>query len=71
MVLYTDGITEAKNRQGQEFGYERLRNVVLEYKNGSANEIQRAIIERLFEFIGNDAINDDYTTVIIRFKENL
>ncbi len=71
MVLYTDGITEAKNRHGEEFGYDRLRNVVRENKNRAANDIQRAIIERLFEFIGNDAINDDYTTVIIRFKEQL
>lgn len=69
MVLYTDGITEAKNRHGEEFGYERLRNVVREYRHQSVDGIQQAIIERLYEFIGNDAINDDYTTVIIRFKE--
>lgn len=67
MVLYTDGITEAKNRQADEFGYERLRNALKENKDRPASEIQRAIIERLFEFTGNDAIDDDYTTVIIKF----
>lgn len=68
MVLYTDGITEAKNRKGEEFGYDRLLKAVGESADGSAEDIQRKIIERLFDFIGDDSINDDYTTVIVRFK---
>ncbi len=67
MVLYTDGITEAKNRRGEEFGYERLRTVLKESKNLSVQEIQQEIIQRLYQFIGTDAINDDYTMVIVRF----
>ena len=32
MVLYTDGVTEAKDGKGEEFGYERLANLVNEAK---------------------------------------
>ena len=30
MVLYTDGVTEAKDGKGEEFGYDRLANLVNE-----------------------------------------
>ena len=33
MVLYTDGITEAKNDRGDEFGYERLSETIIEVKD--------------------------------------
>jgi phosphoserine phosphatase RsbU/P len=67
MVLYTDGIVEAMNRKGEEFGYERLRNVLKENREASASVIQKTIIKKLYEFIGTDVINDDYTMVIVRF----
>src|SRR5690606_24595725 len=40
MVLYTDGITEAKNSKGEEFGYDRLAAILAESKHLSAREIQ-------------------------------
>jgi sigma-B regulation protein RsbU (phosphoserine phosphatase) len=68
MVLYTDGITEAKNAKGEEFGYERLASVLLEVKDETAKKIQEHLINRLYEFTGTSNINDDYTTVIVKFK---
>ena len=68
IVLYTDGITEAKNRRGDEFGYERLEESVSKYKNCTAEEIQKSIIDNLYEFTGSSVIDDDYTTVVIKFK---
>ena len=68
MVLYTDGITEAKDPRGDEFGYERLAAVLKDAKDLSPAEIQNRIIERLYEFTGSDSINDDYTTMIVKFK---
>ncbi len=67
MVLYTDGITEAKNPRGEEFGYDRLLNVIAEVKAAPAREIQEHLINRLYEFTGTENINDDYTTMIVRF----
>lgn len=68
MVLYTDGITEAKDNKGEEFGYDRLVQVVEEAKSQSPKEIQDHLINRLYEFSGTDNINDDYTTMIVKFS---
>ncbi|MDL5047644.1 SpoIIE family protein phosphatase [Oscillatoria amoena NRMC-F 0135] len=68
MVLYTDGITEAKNAKGDEYGYDRLMETVLEVKDRTAREIQEYLINRLYEFTGTENINDDYTTLIVKFR---
>jgi serine phosphatase RsbU (regulator of sigma subunit) len=67
MVLYTDGVTEAKDARGEEFGYDRLAQVVLEVKMLEPKEIQEHLIKRLYEFSGTTNINDDYTTMIVKF----
>jgi serine phosphatase RsbU (regulator of sigma subunit) len=67
LVLYTDGITEAKNNRGDEFGMDRLANAVQEAKDLSPEEIQRFVIERLYEFSGSD-LDDDYTMMIVKFR---
>ncbi len=68
MVLYTDGITEAKDQKGEEFGYERLTQVLMEVRTESPKDIQAHLINRLYEFSGTKNINDDYTTMIIKFR---
>jgi serine phosphatase RsbU (regulator of sigma subunit) len=68
MVLYTDGITEAKSVKGEEFGYERLQEVLMEVKTLSPIQIQDHLINKLYEFSGTKNINDDYTTMIIKFS---
>ncbi|QSE98382.1 PP2C family protein-serine/threonine phosphatase [Fulvivirga lutea] len=70
IILYTDGITEAKNMKGHEFGYERLQEAVTKTVNCTAEEIQKAIIDDLYEFTGTPVIDDDYTTVVIKFRES-
>jgi phosphoserine phosphatase RsbU/P len=68
MVLYTDGITEAKNSKGDEFGYDRLAEAIMEVRFQSPKEIQEHLINRLYEFTGTENINDDYTTMIVKFR---
>ena len=68
MILYTDGITEAKDGKGDEFGYERLSAVVNEASNLSPLQIQNHLINKLYEFSGTSNIDDDYTTMIVKFK---
>ena len=67
MVLYTDGITEAKNAKSEEFGYDRLAEVLKEVKTQNPKQIQEHLIKRLYEFSGSTNINDDYTTMIVKF----
>ncbi|MBS1487839.1 MAG: SpoIIE family protein phosphatase [Bacteroidetes bacterium] len=68
MVLYTDGITEAQNGKGDEFGYEHLASALNEVSTASAKEIGDHIIKRLYEFTGTQNINDDYTSMTVKFK---
>jgi serine phosphatase RsbU (regulator of sigma subunit) len=68
MVLYTDGITEAKSLKGEEFGYDRLLEVLMQVKTLAPIQIQDHLINKLYEFSGTKNINDDYTTMIIKFS---
>lgn len=68
MVLYTDGITEAKNTQGEEFGFERMQNCIEANAHRKPEEIQKALFDELFAFCGNNPLGDDYTTLVIKFK---
>jgi len=68
MVLYTDGVTEAKDGKGEEFGYERLVTIVNEANGMTPSEIQNQLINKLYEFSGTSNIDDDYTTMIVKFK---
>jgi serine phosphatase RsbU (regulator of sigma subunit) len=67
MVLYTDGVTESKNPKGEQFGYDRLAEVLLEVKDQAPRQIQEHLNNRLYEFTGTTNINDDYTTMIVKF----
>lgn len=69
MFLYTDGITEAKDGRGDEFGYDRLANALREVTDRSASQIEKHIIDRLYEFSGTRDINDDYTSMTIKFNQ--
>lgn len=68
MVLYTDGITEAKDPRGEEFGYDRLKMAVQEACGQPAKKIQDHLIAKLYEFTGTSNIDDDYTTMIVKFR---
>ncbi|HYI76783.1 MAG TPA: GAF domain-containing SpoIIE family protein phosphatase, partial [Chryseolinea sp.] len=68
MVLYTDGVTEPKDGKGEEFGYDRLLSIINEADGMSPSEIQNHLINKLYEFSGTSNIDDDYTTMIVKFK---
>jgi serine phosphatase RsbU (regulator of sigma subunit) len=68
LLLYTDGITEASNFKAEEFGYDRLSNIINENAALDVADLQKKIISDLYEFCGQSELDDDYTTVIVKFK---
>ena len=68
LVLYTDGITEAKNKNNDEYGYERLLEMVEKNAELSPEKIKEKIIEDLYKFCNNNPLQDDYSLVVIKFK---
>jgi sigma-B regulation protein RsbU (phosphoserine phosphatase) len=66
LLLYTDGVTDANDRDGQPFGRERLRQVVLAHCNNSASDLLSAVEAALADFGDASAPIDDITMVAIR-----
>jgi sigma-B regulation protein RsbU (phosphoserine phosphatase) len=66
LVAYTDGITDALRNDGTEFGLIGLHSTVLHHRQRSAAEIERAIIQALYNFIGDEAQFDDVTLIVIK-----
>ena len=67
IVLYTDGITEATNQDNEEFGFDRLQEVILSNAHESSTVLQKKLIEELYAFCNHEPLNDDYTALIIKF----
>lgn len=68
LILYTDGITEAQNNSKEEFGYDRLLNIVEENSSKSGEEIKEVIIDELYQFCNNESLEDDYSLVVVKFN---
>jgi len=68
MMLYTDGVTEAKNQSGEEYDYDRLQQFLNNNVNESPEKLKELLIEDLHQFCGLEVLDDDYTAVIVKFK---
>jgi len=66
LLLYTDGITEAANPQGDEFGLDRLQNVVEKYTQEPLVAIAVAIETAVEVFADGTPFGDDRTMVLLR-----
>ena len=71
MVWYTDGLTEANDRDAQEFGTERLLESVRMHSGGSAREICDQIWRDVAGFTQRDSLDDDLTLMVIKMKNVL
>src|SRR6266853_4051087 len=65
LVFYTDGVTEAENRLGEEFGLERLSTVVRDGSSLSAEGLTVNIFNSAANFCGDD-FNDDVTILVVK-----
>jgi phosphoserine phosphatase RsbU/P len=68
IVLYTDGIIEAKNEDQEDYGYEKLKDVIENNNSKSAEGIKDEIVKSLYSHCGEIPLNDDYTLLIVKFK---
>lgn len=66
VVFYTDGVTEAMNEQYDQYGEERLRDLIHANSSASPSEILRSLRDSLAGFVGNRAQSDDITIVIAK-----
>jgi sigma-B regulation protein RsbU (phosphoserine phosphatase) len=65
LLLYTDGMTEAVDPKGREFGVERLKKAFLALKEKPADDIVRALTDKVGEYVRR-APEDDRTVVVVK-----
>jgi sigma-B regulation protein RsbU (phosphoserine phosphatase) len=65
LVIYTDGITEAKNGNGDFYNEERLLSVIQEYSSDTAYDLQLKILKNVKEYAGNTPQADDIALMIL------
>jgi sigma-B regulation protein RsbU (phosphoserine phosphatase) len=65
LLLYSDGVTEAANSAGNDFGEDRLARIVRETRPQTAHDLVREIVNAVSVFSGT-SLADDVTVVAIR-----
>jgi sigma-B regulation protein RsbU (phosphoserine phosphatase) len=68
LAIASDGIEEAFDQKGQEFGLDRFRAILIENRHLAAEEIHRTIVQEVDKFRGQAEQSDDITLVIIKKK---
>jgi serine phosphatase RsbU (regulator of sigma subunit) len=58
LLLFTDGVTEARSAAGEEFGDQRLEHCVRSYLGRNAGELRTLILNEVTQFCG-DNFDDD------------
>ena len=69
LVAYTDGLTEAFDKQGQQFGEQRLQETLNDHKKKSARKVLDTIEHRLHAFIGGASQSDDITLLVMKCEK--
>lgn len=68
LVLYTDGISEAMNSRREEFGEERLYELIADNHVADTQDMQQKIMQSVNEFVQDAKQHDDITMVIAQIK---
>lgn len=69
IVLFTDGVTEAMSPEEEEYGEERLLEVLSSVREGTARDILDAIHRDVIDFTGSaTALSDDLTMVVMKLS---
>jgi sigma-B regulation protein RsbU (phosphoserine phosphatase) len=66
LLLYTDGVTEARAADGQMFGEARLQAALAANPAASAGEVLRTIVGAIKTFVGEAPPADDLTLVVVK-----
>lgn len=68
LVMMTDGVWEARNPQGLQFGKDRLKNIIQSRSDARAEEIIQAVVDELEDFTGAPDQGDDVTLLVVKVE---
>lgn len=66
LVLYTDGVTEAINKEVKQYGAKRLRSIIKDSRQLPAQNIMECILEDISSFSSGQAQYDDITMIVVK-----
>jgi phosphoserine phosphatase RsbU/P len=66
LLLYTDGVTENFNELGEEFGMDRLLELVSNHRHLHARELTSLLQEQILDFAADKSVQDDFTLVVLK-----
>jgi serine phosphatase RsbU (regulator of sigma subunit)/putative methionine-R-sulfoxide reductase with GAF domain len=69
LALYTDGVTEAINAAEEQFGEERLSQIICGHPGQDLGQVRQALLDALEEFRAGQPPFDDTTLVLVRREE--
>lgn len=67
LIIYTDGIVEATDRMGCQFGYERFEAILQEHGKSPADQLKRKLFTDIHAFSASDTLDDDVAILIASF----
>ena len=68
LVLFSDGIIEQKNKEGEEYSLERFYKKLKENRDYSVSEMLTNVLKDFDEYVGSTPKDDDITVLAIRYK---
>jgi serine phosphatase RsbU (regulator of sigma subunit) len=67
VVVFSDGVSEALDTAGEEFGDDRIRAAVAQGLSQSPQSVLDALLGAVKQFVGTAAQNDDITALVLRY----
>ncbi|ORE89062.1 PAS/PAC sensor protein [Oceanococcus atlanticus] len=67
VLLYTDGVTEVRNAQGEEYGWDRLDNALRDSDPASVDNALMQVLEHVYDFCGDQPMTDDITLLLAEY----
>jgi sigma-B regulation protein RsbU (phosphoserine phosphatase) len=69
LILYSDGLIEAVDDDGEPFGFERFEKTILSSGKQSADELKKSLLYAVKKFTHNRPPEDDQTLVVVAFDD--
>jgi sigma-B regulation protein RsbU (phosphoserine phosphatase) len=69
LFLYTDGLTEAENAKREQFGRQRIGNVITKF-TGSSQQLVETMIAAVHQFVGDTEQSDDLTLLAFKYNKS-
>ncbi len=65
-IFYTDGLSEAMNEKGEEYGDEKLQDIVTQNADKSVTDLKELIVDSILSFLKGKNLSDDLTLLLVK-----